>query len=231
MGSALTIGLVSGGLSALSTFGSSMAQGQQQRNQAAAMEAQASQTRAQAEVEAQKGAIEAETIDRQKSKIRREFEELQGRNRATLGAGNIDMTSGSALDVSQGNINSFAEDMGENHYQKFLKQWETDQNVKTMNWQADQYDANSSYLKRTADNFGTSLLKAALGGAATGLGSYVMAGGKFGGLFGGLTSKSNVANLANQTGTPVSQLTVPTSKGWLWSHPSGKGALVPYNIK
>ena len=78
MGSALTIGLISGGLSALSTFGSSMAQGAQQRNQAAAMEAQAAQTRAQAQVEAQKGAIEAETIDRQKSRIRREFEELQG---------------------------------------------------------------------------------------------------------------------------------------------------------
>lgn len=201
---ALGIGLAMGGLSALSTFTSSMEQGAKQRAQADAMEAQAAQMYSQAQVEAQKGRIEAETIDRQKSKLRREFEEQQGANRAMLGAGNVDMTSGSALNVSMGNINNFAQDMGENYYQKLLKQWETNQNVKTMNWQADQYDANSSYLNRTADNFGSSLLKAVIGGTASGMGAYSMAGGTFGGksaidAFKSKVGKSEAWDIASKT--------------------------------
>lgn len=199
MGSALTIGLVSGGLSALSSLGAGMAQSNQQRQQARAMEAQAANTRAQAEMERQRGEIEAETIAKQKSKLTREYQQEQARNRVNLGAGNIDMTSGSALKLQEGNADSYAADVGENEYQRLLKINETNNNFRAAQWQADQYDANASYLKKTAGNLGTNLLTAALGGVASGLTSYIGAGGK---LFG---------NETNQIGTDLSH---PVGKFW-----------------
>jgi len=184
VGSAATIGLVMGGLAAGSSLLGSAQQQSQARAQAKAMSAQAAATRQQAELEAQKGRVEAENIDRQKSALRRDFEAAQGRNRSLLAAGNVDMTSGSALNVSIGNINRFADDIGENAYQKSLKEWETAQNVKALNYQADVYDAQSSYLKKSAGNLGTSLLTAGISGVTAGLGGYAMAGGKLTSLFG-----------------------------------------------
>lgn len=200
MGSALSIGalssgLVSGGLSALSSLGSGMAQSNQQRQQAKAMEVQAANTRAQAEMERQRGRIEAETIAKQKSRLTKEYQQGQARNRVNLAAGNIDMTSGSALKLQEGNADAYAADVGENEYQRLLKINETNNNFRTAQWQADQFDANASYLKRTAGNLGTNLLTAALAGTASGLTSYIAAGGK---LFGKKTKREK-----NGTPTPV----------------------------
>lgn len=196
MGSALTIGLVSGGLSALSSLGSGMAQSNQQRQQAKAMEVQAANTRAQAEMERQRGQIEAETIAKQKSRLTKEYQQGQARNRVNLAAGNIDMTSGSALKLQEGNADAYAADVGENEYQRLLKINETNNNFKAAQWQADQYDANASYLKRTAGNLGTNLLTAALAGTASGLTSYIGAGGK---LFGNETNPIGT-DLSNPVG-------------------------------
>ena len=200
MGSALSIGalssgLVSGGLSALSSLGSGMAQSNRQRQQAKAMEVQAANTRAQAEMERQRGQIEAETIAKQKSRLTKEYQQGQARNRVNLAAGNIDMTSGSALKLQEGNADAYAADVGENEYQRLLRINETNNNFRTAQWQADQYDANASYLKRTAGNLGTNLLTAALAGTASGLTSYIAAGGK---LFGKKTKREK-----NGTPTPV----------------------------
>ena len=200
MGSALSIGalssgLVSGGLSALSALGGGLAQSNRQRQQAGAMEVQAANTRAQAEMERQRGQIEAETIAKQKSRLTKEYQQGQARNRVNLGAGNIDMTSGSALKLQEGNADAYAADVGENEYQRLLKINETNNNFRTAQWQADQFDANASYLKRTAGNLGTNLLTAALAGTASGLTSYIAAGGK---LFGKKTKREK-----NGTPTPV----------------------------
>lgn len=182
MGSALTIGLAMGGLStATSLLGAENAR-RQQLAQASAMRDQAAMTRQQAELAAQKGRLEAEDIDRRKSVLRREFENVQGRNRSLLAAGNVDMGSGSALDVSLGNMDNFAADWGENQYQKLLKEWETNQNVKSLNRQAEVYDAQGSHLKSSAGNLGTSLLTAGISGLISGLGGYSMAGGRLPGL-------------------------------------------------
>ena len=196
MGSALTIGLVSGGLSALSSLGSGMAQSNQQRQQAKAMEVQAANTRAQAEMERRRGRIEAETIAKQKSRLTKEYQQGQARNRVNLAAGNIDMTSGSALKLQEGNADAYAADVGENEHQRLLKINETNNNFKAAQWQADQYDANASYLKRTAGNLGTNLLTAALAGTASGLTSYIGAGGK---LFGNETNPIGT-DLSNPVG-------------------------------
>lgn len=178
MGSALTIGLVSGGLSALTSLGSGLAQSNQQRNQARAMEAQAAQTRAQANMEAQRGAIEAENIARQKRKLTREYNDIQARNRVNAGAGFVDMTSGSMLMQQLGNADRYAADVAENEYDRVLKINEANNAVKALNWQADQYDANSSYMKRSADNMAGTALGAIANGFVSGLGTYIGAGGK-----------------------------------------------------
>lgn len=185
MGSAATLALAVGGLSAAGSLASSQTQAAQQRAQANALEAQANASRQQAEIQRQKGEIEAQNYDSRKSQLRRQFEETQGQNRSLLAAGNVDMGSGSALDVSLGNIERFAADVGENAYQKALSLWGSEQQAKNLDFQANMYDAQSSYLNKTAGNLGTSLLTAGLSGLTSGLGVYSMAGGKLSGLFGG----------------------------------------------
>lgn len=201
MGSALTIGLAMGGLSAATSLLGAEQERNQRMSQASALENQALATRRQAELAAQKGRLEAEDIDRRKSVLRREFESVQGRNRSLLAAGNVDMGSGSALDVSLGNIGNFAQDWSENQYQKQLKEWETRQNLKSLNHQAEVYDAQGSYLRSSAGNLGTSLLTAGISGLISGLGGYSMAGGRLPGLpelfgGGGRTSLSRVGDRA-----------------------------------
>lgn len=184
MGSAAALALTVGGLSAVGSLASSQTQAAQQRAQASALEAQASASRQQAEIQRQKGEIEAQNYDRQKSQLRRQFEDTQGQNRSLLAAGNVDMASGSARDVSLGNIERFAVDVGENAYQKALSLWGSEQQAKTLDFQANVYDAQSSYLNKTAGNLGTSLLTAGLSGLTSGLGVYSLAGGSLSDLFG-----------------------------------------------
>lgn len=139
-------------------------------NQRHQMKAQAGALKSQAKIAQMQGEVEASNLERQKTKLRQQYEELQGHNASLLAAGNVDMTSGSAWDVSMGNAIRFADDMGETSYQKAVKQWETAQNVKTL-------EAQSSYLKRSAGNLGTSLLTATLSGLTAGLGGFSQAGG------------------------------------------------------
>lgn len=167
-------------LATASSVISSEQQRLQQNAQGEAMEAQATIQRQQAQLAQQRGDIEARNIERQKRQLRRDFEQAQGHNRSLLGAGNVDMTSGSALDVSLGNIDRFATEMGENAYSAALKKWETAEQVKAMNYQADVYDAQGSYLQSSSGSFGTSLLKGVITGAtsfASMYGSSALAGG------------------------------------------------------
>lgn len=154
-------------MTAASTVMSSEQQRMQQQAQGEAYETQAALTRQQAQLQQQKGEIEARNIERQKRQLRRDFEAAQGHNRSLLAAGNVDMTSGSAMDVSLGNIQKFAADMQENAYNVALKQWETREQVKATNYQADVYDAQGSYLQNSAGSLGTSLLKGVLAGGTT----------------------------------------------------------------
>lgn len=180
----MTLGIISGALAAGSTFLQAQAASQRQAAQAGYMESQAAAARKQADIELARGHAEAEAIDRRKSEIHRQFNELQGHNRVVLGAGNVDMSSGSAAKVAEGNINSFANDMAENQYQKALKLWEAQENKKAMNYQADVLDSQASYLNRTNGNMGTSLLSAALSGGMGFASGYTAGGGSLAKLFG-----------------------------------------------
>lgn len=182
---ALTFGLIGAGLGILNSLLGSVSQANAQRAQAAQLERNAEVMRANARLEQERGRVEAEAIDAKKSDLRRKFMEGQARNRSLLAAGNVDMTSGSALDVSLGNIELFANDVAENSYAKVVRQWEADQQAKNLRYQADAALAQASYLNQSAGNIGTSLLSAALGGASGFASGYSLAGGKLTKLFGG----------------------------------------------
>lgn len=180
----IIIGAIMAGMSALSSFSSFMQQGAQQRQQAAVMTANAKVARENARQELERGRVEAWQQDREKSRLRREYEEKQGLNRIALGAGNVDMSSGSALDVSLGNASLFAEDMADNAYAVAMRKWEANEKARQYNAQANILDSNASYLQQSAANIGSSLLTASLAGGGSFFGGYSMAGGSFGNLFG-----------------------------------------------
>ena len=205
MGSAAVLGLTMGALSAAGSLASSGAQAAQQKAQAGALRSQAALT-------AEKGRIEAENFDRQKSALRREYEDIQGRNRSLLAAGNVDMSSGSALSTSLGNVERFAADVGENAYQKALSLWSSEQQAKALDWQAHVYDAQGSYLKKSAGNLGTSLLTAGLSGLTSGLGTYTMAGGSLSSLFGGTGGSGLAWNTTRRFGSVTNKM--PNIQGW-----------------
>ena len=164
----------SAALQGLSTVMASEQQRMQQLSQADALHSQADAQRQQAELLQQKGDVEARQLERQKRQLRREFEQAQGHNRSLLAAGNVDMSSGSAQDVSLGNIDRFASQLQENAYDVALKNWETAEQAKMANYQADVYDAQGSYLKDTSGNLLTSLLKGGLSAGTSLLGSMAM---------------------------------------------------------
>lgn len=180
---AMTAGLILGGLSAFGAFSQSMREGARQRQQAAMLEAQARLERSQAETERQRGLAEEREISSRREEMRRAFRDLQGRNRSLLAAGYTDMYSGSAAQVSEGNIASFAADMGENAYDRAMARWQAAETVKRHNYQAAAHEANASFLQKTAANLGTSLLSAAFAGAGGFTQGYTMAGGSLKNLF------------------------------------------------
>lgn len=161
-------------LTEIGTFASDQMRQQQVGQQAGMLKTQAANIRHQAMANVQKGNAEAKAIDRGKSKITEAYNKLRSRNLVNLGAGNIDMTSGSAVKVQEGNAEAYAQDMAENKYNVAIKQWETEQARKTAFYEADQYDAQASYLNKTKGNLLTSLLTAQLAGAQSFLGGMGM---------------------------------------------------------
>lgn len=180
----MIFGIISGALSAFSAFSAAQQQSARQRNQARMLEANAQITRQNAEREAQAARVEAQQQEREKSKLRREYEDMQARNRLALGAGNVDMSSGSALDVSLGNIQNFSIDMGDNAYAAAMKKWEADETERQGRQSARVMEENASWLKRSSGNFATSLLTAGISGLGGFAQGYSLAGGSLSGLFG-----------------------------------------------
>ena len=182
---AMIFGIISAALSAFQGFSQSQAQISQSQNQARVMEANAKITRQNAAMEKERNLQEARAQEREKIRLREEFNATESANRVSLGAGNVDMTSGSAFDVSMGNINAFAADMGENAYAVALKKWEAAERERIGNEQAHIMEENASWLKKSSGNTLTSLLTAGIGGFGGFTQGYSTAGGKLGTLFGG----------------------------------------------
>lgn len=176
----LTLALIAGGLSAVQSLSSTSAANKQARYQQDVAEANAEAARNQAKITAEKGRIEGENLDRERSALRRQYADLQSGNIASLGALGVDMSSGSAVDTLEGNTLRFSQDVALNRYQKALSEWETGENVKAQETTAANYDATASYYGSTVKGLGDSLLTSGLSGLTSGIGVYSIAGG-FGG--------------------------------------------------
>ena len=100
-------------------------------------------------------------------------------SRSLLASGNLDLGSGSALDLLTGNANLFADDMAVNRYNRAMAGWEAGEAAKQQEYMARQYDSQASYLKKTSGSVGRSLLTGIVKGSVSGLGAYSMAGGQF----------------------------------------------------
>lgn len=172
----MTLAVVAGSLAALSSLSSSNAANAQAKYQQSQAEANAAAARNQAQITEQKGRVESENIDREKQALTRQYADAQSGAVANLGALGVDMSSGSAANVLQGNANAYAADVGDNRYQKAYSQWETRQNVNAQLTAADNYDNAASYYGSTVKSLGQSLLTAGVSGLASGLGAYSMAG-------------------------------------------------------
>ena len=83
---ATALALTMGGLSALSSLSQTRQQNRQAKYQQAQLEANAAAARNQAKITAEKGRIEAENLDRERSALRREYADVQAGNVANLGA-------------------------------------------------------------------------------------------------------------------------------------------------
>lgn len=199
---ATTLALTMGGLSALSSLSQTRQRNIQARSQQAQMEASAQAARNQAGIIAEKGRIEAENLDRQRSALRRSYADLQGGNIAALGAMNRDLSTGSSAALLQGNANRFAADVGANLYQKSVSAWETRQNIRAQEANARNFENAADWYGSTVSNLGQSLLAAGLSGLASGISAYSSAGG-FGGGTQAATPKYWDRALQGWSKTPV----------------------------
>lgn len=181
----------------------------QQLAQAEATEKQAENLRKQAQLQQKQGELAAEKTARQRSEISRQFNDVMGRNRSLLGAGNVDPNSGSALDVAYGNIDLYSQDLAHNSWQQALQLWEANQNASITRQQANNTDAQASWLKQSAGSLGTSILLAIPESIQAFFSAYGMAGGSFGG--GGGDAASSAGNGMNLKAMPSARASLGNS--------------------
>lgn len=180
MGAEILVGAAIGGLTMLDSFSSAEANRKNQKYQASALASNAAAMRQQADITRATTEAAQREKDREREALRRAYEADAGSNRALLAASGVDITSGSAEDVLLGNAGRFATDMGENRLEREWVGWTGNRQADLQEWQADSYDSQASYLKKTAGSLGSSLLSSFAKGAVAGVSAYSMAGGTFG---------------------------------------------------
>jgi hypothetical protein len=136
--------------------------------------------RQQAELTKRKVEADRVAADKEKHKTKRAYMEAAGTNMANMSAANLDISSGSALSLLEGNAAMYADDMGELEEQKNLDTFMGKRQIANEVWRADLFDNNASYLEKTAGSTSNSLLMSGASGVASGLGTYMGGGGKFG---------------------------------------------------
>ena len=189
-------------ISAIQTFSSMEASRRNAEYQAKVAEANSSAMRAQADITRKQTEIAQQAKSDEQLKLKHEYNEAAGTNTSLLAAGNVDTTSGSALDLLEGNANRFADDMGKMEFDKAMIGWTGRRQEQLQKWQADVYSSQASYLKSTAGSTFGSLLSAGLSGTVSGLSAYGSMGGfkDFMNLGSGTFTKQAVDSAGNPTG-------------------------------
>jgi hypothetical protein len=171
------IAIIGAVISAVSAFSQMEAQRKQQEYQAKVAKANATAKQQQALLTRKKTEVAQRAVDEEKKDVKRNYESAAGTNRSLLAAGNLDLTSGSALDLLEGNFNRFADDMGELEYDKALKGWEGSREAQLQEFEADVDLSKASFLSSAAGSTGDSLLAGGLAGGSSFASSFASSDG------------------------------------------------------
>jgi len=139
-------------------------------------ESRAVAMRQQADLEAQKGAVEQRRQDMERDRISRDYQTQAAKHRSLLASGNVDMTSGSAADFLLGNAALFGEDMAANRLNWNLAGWQAKENARQAGYQSALLGSQSSWLSQSAGGIENSLLAGGLAGGKTVAAGYLMGG-------------------------------------------------------
>lgn len=195
----MPIFIIMGIIAALQTFQQLEAKRAQQEYEAKVARNNARAQEQQAEIVRAKTELARREADKSKNALKHEYIEAAGTNISYLAAGNVDISSGSAAGLLQGNANRFADDMGEIELQKELTTWEGKREADVLDWQGKVLRSQASFLEQTAGSLGQSLLMAGLSGFSAGASSAIMAGAMKPGMTtttpggGGILSKPNLS--------------------------------------
>ena len=95
-----------------------------------------------------------EQIGRQQSSLTAGYKELRGSNTVQAAAGNVDVASGSAAKVQEGNAARYAADEAAIRQAYLLQQWSNESQLAMMDVQASGYDQAAALYGRTAKRYG-----------------------------------------------------------------------------
>ena len=161
-------------VTAISTVAASEKNRRDQEYQAAVAKQNALAKQQQAVLTRKQTEIAKEAADRDKLKTKRAYIEAAGTNMSLLT--NVDPSSGSALGILEGNLNRYADDMGELEYEKDLDVWSGKRQAQLQDFGADVGFNQASFLSRTAGSLGESLITGAGAGAASYFASKALVG-------------------------------------------------------
>lgn len=92
-----------------------------------------------------------EALAMQRSAVTDAYRGQQGANIAGAGAANVDISSGSAAQILEGNANRYANDMARSRYAEALQQWQGESALSMLEAQAKGYDITSSAQRSIAN--------------------------------------------------------------------------------
>lgn len=92
-----------------------------------------------------------EALARQRSAVTDVYRAQQGANIAGAGAANVDISSGSAAQILEGNADRYARDMASSRYQEAVQMWQGESAISMLEAQAKGYDITSSAQRSIAN--------------------------------------------------------------------------------
>lgn len=146
----LTAG-ITGIMDGVSSYFSSKAAKAQAKAKARVSAANASMLRSQKVTQdiANRQALDA--LAQQRSAVTDAYRAQQGANIAGAGAANVDISSGSAAQILEGNANRYAQDMARSRYAEAIQQWQGESALSMLEAQAKGYDITSSAQRSIAN--------------------------------------------------------------------------------
>lgn len=150
-GSAAIGAFVTGMMDGVSSYFSSKAAKAQAKAKARVGAANASMLRSQKVTQdiANRQAMEA--LAQQRSAVTDAYRAQQGANIAGAGAANVDISSGSAAQVLEGNADRYARDMAFSRYTEAIQMWQGESALSMLEAQAKGYDITSSAQRSIAN--------------------------------------------------------------------------------